>query len=230
VEQARMTSTSLKPTVTFLAGLEKNNAKVWFDAHRADYDAHWVATGKALVEALAPKLHKIDGNAHAEPRIGGSIFRINRDVRFSKDKSPYKTHLDLWFWTGATRDGSTPGYFVRITPREFGVGAGMHHFESDALKKYRAAVGDAKKGADLAKIIASVKKAGLDVGGVGYKKVPRGFEPDHPRAELLKHDSLHVYVQQKKVPATIDDVVKQAVDVWKKAAPITKWLGPVVKS
>ena len=92
-----------KETIRFLAGLHKNNNKVWFEGHREDYEAYFMEPAKAFVVAIAPRLCKLDPAINAEPRVNASILRINRDVRFSKDKSPYKDHLDLWFWTGKDR-------------------------------------------------------------------------------------------------------------------------------
>jgi uncharacterized protein (DUF2461 family) len=89
-----------KQTVDFLAGVRDHNNKKWFDGHRGDYEQAFLAPAVAFSEALAPWLRKIEPEICVEPRVNGSIMRINRDIRFSKDKSPYKDHLDLWFWTG----------------------------------------------------------------------------------------------------------------------------------
>src|SRR5947208_986392 len=85
----------------FLAGLQANNNKTWFDANRADYDTGLIAPARQFVVDLGAKLREqVSPRIHAEPRTGGSLMRINRDTRFSKDKSPYKDYLGLWFWEG----------------------------------------------------------------------------------------------------------------------------------
>ena len=89
-----------KDTIAFLRELEKNNTKVFFDANKARFEKVWVEPAMALVMAVGPALQKRTPAISFEPRIGGSLMRMNRDVRFSKDKSPYKTHLDLFFWEG----------------------------------------------------------------------------------------------------------------------------------
>ncbi len=104
-----------KETLEFLAALRTNNDKKWFDAHRADYESYFVEPAKDFVAALAPRLKTIDRKIHAEPRINGSILRIQRDVRFARDKSPYKDHLDLWFWTGEEKGWDSSGFFLRLT-------------------------------------------------------------------------------------------------------------------
>ena len=90
-------------TFAFLTGLIQNNTKQWFDDHRSDYDQYWVEPAKDFVAGIGPKLRAFAPNVNFEPKINGSIFRINRDVRFSNNKRPYKTTLDLWFWEGEKR-------------------------------------------------------------------------------------------------------------------------------
>ena len=146
---------------------------------------------------MAELLASISPAIHAEPRVNGSIVRINRDVRFSKDKSPYKTHLDLWFWTGHRRGWDRPGFFFRLQPPHLILGAGMHKFQKPQLGAYRAAVTNEATGAALRRAIADVAAAGpYAVGGIGYKKVPRGLPADHPNADLLRHNGLHVSCEE----------------------------------
>ena len=97
-----------KETVRFLAGLRRNNKKEWFEAHRDDYDHHFIEPAKAFVAALAPRLARIDPAIHAEPRVNGSILRINRDVRFSKDKSLTRTTSISGSGAARTRAGTAP--------------------------------------------------------------------------------------------------------------------------
>jgi uncharacterized protein (TIGR02453 family) len=214
-----------KETVRFLAGLRRNNKKEWFEAHRDDYDSHFIEPAKAFVAALAPRLARIDPAIHAEPRVNGSILRINRDVRFSKDKSPYKDHLDLWFWSGEDKGWDCSGFFFRLTPDELLVGGGMHGFMPEALARYRAAVLDDVKGAALVRAVAKVRKAGHEVGGQTYKKTPRGVAEDHPRADLLKHSGLYAgwtgkHPRELSGPGLVSFVAKHCAAV----APIHHWL------
>ena len=102
-------------TPRFLGDLAGNNNKAWFDANRAAYDEYWVAPAKQFVDAVGEALVDIAPRIEAQPRVNGSIFRVNRDIRFSKDKRPYKEHLDFWFWEGE-RKRAVSGFFMRITP------------------------------------------------------------------------------------------------------------------
>jgi uncharacterized protein (TIGR02453 family) len=187
-----------RETARFLADLEKNNDKAWFDAHRADYDAFYVAPALAFVSAVGPRLRKISPSVVCEPRINGSLFRINRDVRFSKDKRPYKHHIDLWFWHGARKGWDAPGFFFRMYSDRLILGAGMHKFEKPKLDAFRSAVIDARAGRALAKVADDVRAAGpYIVGGASRKTVPTGFDPDHARAEFLLHEGLWAELDTK---------------------------------
>ena len=121
-------------TATFLQGIGENNEKTWFDAHRDAYEACYVAPAKAFVAAIGPRLREISPDVSFEPKVNGSIFRINRDVRFSKDKRPYRNHIDLWFWHGAHRGSASPGFFFRMYSDRLILGAGMHQLEKPQLE------------------------------------------------------------------------------------------------
>jgi uncharacterized protein (TIGR02453 family) len=99
-------------TLGFLRDVRRHNERTWFEANRSRYEAGYIEPAKAFVAAVAPALEAIVPGIKAEPRVLGSIFRINRDTRFSKDKRPYKDHLDFWFWEGdrkATSSGCSRG-------------------------------------------------------------------------------------------------------------------------
>jgi hypothetical protein len=126
-------------TIRFLRQLRANNRKDWFDAQRTDYEAFWVAPAEAFVVAAGQLLAELAPGIWAEPRVLGSIFRINRDTRFAHDASPYKDHLDFWFWEGERRR-AVSGFFARLTPEFLGVGAGCHGLDPEGLTRFRQAV------------------------------------------------------------------------------------------
>lgn len=178
-------------TVEFLKGLRANNSKAWLDAHRADYEAGYVEPAKRFVEACGRALIAFAPQVQAEPRVLGSIFRINRDIRFSKDKTPYKDHLDLWFWEGE-RKNPRSGLFFRLTRNRLILGAGVHKFDSPRLARYRRALADPKSAAALEKAVAAVAEAGLGLGGEHYKTTPRELADASPAiARLARFNALH---------------------------------------
>ena len=214
-------------TFDFLAGLAANNDKAWFDAHRADYEAAWLAPAQAFVLALGERLAELAPGIHAEAKVNGSIFRINRDTRFSKDKTPYKEHLDLMFWLGEGRSRECPGFFFRMYADSLHVGAGMHGFEKPVLAAYRQAV-LGPQGAALGEIAAAL---GEDFADPELAKVPRGFDPDHPRAALLRHKTIHAGRTWSPVPTelrgpeAVDFVARQL----RPMVPLLLWVSALVE-
>ena len=179
-----------KEAIAFFKGLEANNSKAWFDVHRDDYLEHVLEPLKFLVMALgAAFTRKIPGIV-ADPRVNGSIFRINRDTRFSRDKSPYKTQAGVYLWIGPGEKLACPGFYFEIGPRHVSLGSGTYMFADSAIGAYRRYVSE--KGNRLATAIRKAEKAGFELGGEKLKRVPSGFDPAHKHAELLKHKGLYV--------------------------------------
>jgi uncharacterized protein (TIGR02453 family) len=214
-----------KQTLTFLRGLAENNDRDWFQAHRDDYEAYWLEPAKDFVVAAGEALERFAPGVSAEPRVNGSIFRINRDTRFSKDKTPYKDHLDLWFWEGE-RKRAVSGYFFRVTPGGVHVGAGSHMFDRDRLAAYRDAVVDPESGPALAAVVRSMERKKFNVNGEVYKRLPRGYEAGDPVTErLLRHNALWIG-EEAPVSAELHTpaIVRRVASEWKRMTPLHRWL------
>ena len=213
-------------TSAFLRGLGENNTKAWFDAHRDDYETHYLAPAKSLVEALGDRLLKLAPGIRAEPRVNGSIFRINRDIRFSRDKTPYKDHIDLWFWEGPNRKTAVSAFFLRIRATRVEIGAGALHFERQSLAAYRKSLSLDRSAKALATAISKVERAGFRVYGEHYKKLPRGVKPSSElRDTLMRHNALWCSRDQK-LP---DEFYSAAFatycsKTWRKLLPLHRWL------
>ncbi len=212
-------------TITFLKGLGTDNTKAWFDAHRSDYDAHYIAPAKAFIEAVAAPLREFAPGIQAEPRVNGSIFRINRDIRFSKDKTPYKDHLDLSFWVGE-RKAATSGFFFRLTANTLILGAGNHGFDKVRLETFRQAIMDIKSRTELARMIADLEASNHAIGGGHYARVPRGFSADDAAAErLLKFNGLWA-TRETPHPGELftDGFADFCATEWRRMNPLHHWL------
>lgn len=210
----------------FLAGLARNNDRAWFADHRDDYEQLVLEPARDLVVAVGEELDRRGVTVHAEPRVNGSILRINRDTRFSKDKSPYKSYLDLWFWQGAVPSRLCPGFFFRLEPDGLALGAGRHHFEPPLLARYREAVADQERGAALVQAVERVEAAGYEIGNRGYKRMPAGYAADGRRADLLLHDGLFGYVHLRPVPpeAHTAELPAFCAGRFAELAPVQHWL------
>jgi|SRR5436305_91738 len=210
-------------TFRFLRDLGPNNNKTWFEAHRSTYEDDLLEPAMAFIEAIGPLLAKFSPGARAEPRIGGSMMRINRDIRFSKDKRPYKDHLDMMFRVGPAK--TSPGYWFRLTPQELMLGAGMHTLDKPELDRYRKAVDADGPGAELANIVTKAERGRFDVGGEHYKRVPAGFAPDHRRQALLRHAGLTIGTgMDVPAEATTSKFPAFCAARYKKMAPLVDWL------
>lgn len=173
----------------FLTELPKRNKK-WFDNNRKTYESGLAAPAKQFVDCLGPILcEEISTGITAQARVNGSIAPINNDVRFSKDKSPYKDHLLFRFWEGAEKK-TAPTLFVRLAPNEIGFASGVAFADAHA---WRAAIDDNKSGKKLDSLLNKLaKKYSLDVAGAELKRVPAPFNADHDRAGLLRHKMFQV--------------------------------------
>lgn len=208
----------------FLRELGDNNTKQWFDAHRGRYQAALLEPAKAFVGAVAERLHELGPGLHAEPRIHRSIFQIHRDTRFSIDKTPYKTHLDLWFWSG-DHHRSGAGLFFRLRHDSVLLGAGRHQFDKPALGLFRAAVDDEGAGTALQAIADELAARGVAVDGSHYKRVPRGFDAAHPRGDWLRHNALYAGTESP-IPPSISTAgfVDEVLERWRPLMPLLGWL------
>jgi uncharacterized protein (TIGR02453 family) len=197
--------------VEFYDGLIADNSKAYWIDQRAVYDADVRAPMQALLADL-------------EPEFGpGKIFRPYRDVRFSRDKTPYKTHC-----------GATAGpFYVQVGADGLMAAGGYYQMASDQVTRFRAAVDDERRGTDLEKRLAALE--GLTVAGETLKTRPRGYDPDHPRIDLLRHKGLYAWRAWEPddvlhEPGTLDRVAR----TWRTLRPLMEWLadhvGPTEQS
>lgn len=191
----------------FYDDLEVDNTKSFWEAHKHVYIESVKAPMTALCAALADEF----GPA--------KIFRPYRDVRFSKDRTPYKTHQGAYVGVGPAT-----GWYVEISPQGLRTGAGFYEASGTRLAAYREAVAHERFGPELETLVAGLKGQGFEVGGDTLKTHPRGFDADHPRIALLRHKSLTLGRQHGFGPeihtATALDLVR---DDWRSLRPLVEW-------
>jgi len=214
----------------FFRALARNQRREWFEAHRQEYEQGWHAPMKAL---LAEVRERIDPLFRRHPLGEPKVFRIYRDVRFSKDKSPYKTHIGGYVVVdGAGRAPSAPAaLYVHLGAREAFVAAGHYMMEPEQLTHFRDAVVDERRGGELVALLRKLTRAGFAVGARDtLQRVPRGFDPGHPRADLLKRKGLIVSFPEPPRqllvrPAFVDWLVTHT----KRAVPLVEWLASLAE-
>jgi uncharacterized protein (TIGR02453 family) len=188
----------------FFEDLELDNTKSWWTAHKELYETKVLGPMQALLAELAKEFGE------------GKIFRPYRDVRFSADKSPYKTNI-------AAVNG---GGYISLSAAGLGVGGGLYMPSSAQLARFRQAVASERTGPELERIVATLEHKGIDVTAHEVlKTTPRGYAPDHPRIELLRHKGLTAW---KEWPAGTwlgtPEAKKRVVGVLRAATPLRAWL------
>ena len=213
--------------IQFLVDLAENNDRAWFTPRKDDFERLLKRPLEALCVALDERFHARGIPLSADP--ARSPFRIYRDVRFSKDKSPYKTNISASFpWAEggaeATRDEGDPGGYFHLAPGEVYVGGGMWHPPTAKLAAFRNVVADDPEAVhrfiDEPRFVATFGQ----MSGDKLKRVPQGFPADHPEAELLKHKDLtfgHRLSDDDVTSPGLPDVIADSFEI---AVPVMRWL------
>jgi uncharacterized protein (TIGR02453 family) len=210
---------------SFFNKLKKNNSKEWFENNRKDYENYILHPSREFVVEMGKKLRRIAPGINAVPMINKSLFKINRDVRFSKDKSPYKTYMGIWLWEGNRKRMESSGFYLHAENNTMFVGVGIKMFSKPLLDRYRQAVVEKKSGGELKKAVKKISDQGYVVNGKHYKKVPRGYEADHPNAEFLLYNGLTARNEEKVPDAFFSDaIIDYAYSHYKNMLPLHQWL------
>jgi uncharacterized protein (TIGR02453 family) len=193
----------------FYERLELDNSKAFWTANKTIYDE----AIKQPFAALSEQTSKRYGALH--------LFRPYRDVRFSKDKTPYKTAAGA-----VTESQGGASYYVQVSSEGLFAGCGMYHMASDQLERFRAALDDPRKGAAIDKVVAALRKAGYEISAMeSLKTAPRGYPKDHPRIDLLRQKGLTMgrafpVAKWMSTPNALDRIR----GVWDDAKPMNTWL------
>lgn len=191
----------------FYDDLEMDNTKSFWEAHKATYAEAVRGPMTELMAALADEF--------GTPKV----FRPYRDVRFAKDKTPYKTHQGAF-----VAAGPSCGWYAQIGAPGFRVGGGFYDAAGPALARFRSAIDDERQGEELAGLLTELTAAGFEIGGQRLKTAPRGYDVSHPRIELLRHKSLtlgrnYAFDEVIHTPELVDRVRAD----WRLMRPLVEW-------
>lgn len=183
--------------LAFLDELSVNNNREWFKANKGRYEELVLDVALRFIQAMQDPLAEIAPKFVALPtRVGGSLMRVYRDTRFSRNKTPYKTNIGIQFRHERAKDVHSPGYYVHIAPQEVFIGVGMWRPDSDPLRGIRDRI--AAKPDEWKRIVADQKfKRHFDFGGETLTRPPRGFDKDHECIEDIKRKS---FIAVKHMP------------------------------
>jgi uncharacterized protein (TIGR02453 family) len=211
---------------TFLADLRANNDREWFAANKHRYEEQVLEPALAFIDAFAPKLEKISPHFRADARpSGGSLFRIYRDTRFSKDKSPYKTNLGIHFRHELAKGARAPApsYYLHIGPGEVFAGGGIWHPDTAAATRIREAiVGDSERWRRATRSGAFDKR--LELGGDSLKRVPPWADAEHPFAEDLKRKDFFGWARLSEDDVVAPGFIDEYARICRTATPLVQFL------
>jgi uncharacterized protein (TIGR02453 family) len=191
----------------FYDDLEVDNTRSFWEKHRPIYTESVRQPMTALCEALEPEF----GEA--------KVFRPHRDVRFAKDKTPYKTHQGAF-----AAAGPATGWYVEISARGLRVGAGFYEASGERLARIREAMADDKSGPRLQRVLRKLEKDGFEISGERLKTSPRGYDADHPRIELLRHKQLFAAKSFGFEGLDSPDVLDRVRADWRALRPLVEWV------
>ena len=208
----------------FLTELKRNNDRGWFQENKSRYED--VARGPAMefIAAVAPGLARVSKHIRADPRpVGGSLFRIHRDVRFSKDKSPYKTHVGIHLRHVAAKDAHAPGFYLHLEPRQVFFGCGIWHPDTKTARRIREAI--VERSGDWRKAVHAKRfRAQFELSGESLKRPPRDFDPEHPLIDDLKRKDFIAVKALKQSDVTQPDFATDFVKLCSQGAPLMRFL------
>ena len=215
-----MTSSFNDDTFAFLRELARNNDRTWFNENKSRYERSVKAPALAFIADAEKPLKRLSKHLVVDARpVGGSMFRIYRDTRFSKDKTPYKTHVGMHF---PLREGvHTPGFYLHVEPNASFVAGGIWNPDADSLQAIRDAI--AAKAADWRRASGD-----LDEDEGALKRPPRGFDPEHPMIEDLKRKTFTGSLRLSDGQLERDDAVQTFVATCKELVPLVRFLAKAV--
>lgn len=204
--------------LAFLEDLEAHNDRVWFAEHKDIHEAEVKQPASVFAELIATHLETRTGIPH-----NAKVFRIHRDVRFSKDKRPYNAHLHIAFKPHSPLE-MPPMWFFGLDPRKVSLGCGVFAFGKQELVDFRDRVAGAE-GADLVRSLDRLRAQGARLGEPALKRVPPGYDKQHARADLLRHKGLAVWFDfEDRAWVTATDVVPRTLAEFDRLRPVFDWL------
>jgi uncharacterized protein (TIGR02453 family) len=209
-------------TPRFLGQLSKNNNRPWFEKNKARFTCSFKEPAETFARALSEAMRKTFPDL--DP-LAVKIFQVHRDIRFSRDKTPYKTHIGIRLSGEPGQGCGAPFFYVQIEAEALRLVTGIKALEGKTAVRYRQAMSDAGRGQALARVIAGLAKRGLDPQGEKYKRMPPGVDAAGPAAELAKYKGLYV-VETLPLPADFHTprLPEFCARRFKPAKPLYDWL------
>jgi len=212
-------------SLDFLNDIRQNNNKEWFEANRDRYEELILEPSRAFVEEMGEHLQALVPTIHAKPKVNGSLFRIYRDIRFSKDKTPIKSRIGVIFWQGVGKRMQSSSFYLHFSPDELFFAVGIRGFSRESLIGYRDYIKHDRNREELYQILQDIEAKGYSIPEPSYKRVPREFESTITHSHLTKFSAMYAY---KQTP--FDDIlftealVDHAYQIYEDLLPLQQWV------
>jgi uncharacterized protein (TIGR02453 family) len=217
-----------KAGINFLRKLKRNNNRQWFEKHKEDFETDVKLPMQSIISSLQPYFDSFAPQFDINPKR--SLFRIYRDIRFSKDKTPYKTHVAAHFvLRGKPKGVEGSGFYLHIEPGEIFLGGGIYTPDSDQLKSIRRAIAERSKEFLMIVSDKSFVRRFKKIDGDKLQRVPRGYDPGHPMAEWLKLKQFFVGVEWKQEKCLKKSFIEEIAKVYEEATPLVMFLNDALK-
>jgi len=214
-----------KKGIDFLKELELNNTKAWFENHRSIWEKEILLPNTDFIQEMGETLQILVPTIHFKPKVSGSLFRIYRDVRFSKDKTPMKSKIGLLFWQGQAHRMQSSSFYMHYDKNSYFIASGIRSFKPPLLKAYRSYIKNRKNRESLHIILEELRQKGYRVPETKYKRVPPESDKDEDFIYLAKQAAMFSYMEYK-----IDDtfytqkIVDKVFKIYEDMSKLQKWV------
>lgn len=214
-----------KEGIEFLKELKENNSKEWFENNRHIWEKEILIPNKAFIQEMGETLQILVPTIHAKPKVGGSLFKIYRDIRFSKDKTPIKSKIGLLFWQGQAHRMQSSSFYMHYDKDGYFIATGIRNFKPPLLKTYREYIKDEERRNELHMILQDLKEKGYKLPEQRYKRIPRGFDGDEENIYLSLYDAMFAYKSHSLDKTFFSArIINKAFKIYDDMRHLQKWL------
>ena len=213
-----------KETLSFLRSIQNNNSKEWFDTHKDEYINYILEPSRAFVEEMGEHLQALVPTINAIPKINQSLFRIYRDIRFSKDKTPIKSKIGVIFWQGNHIRMQSSCFYLHFSPKELLIASGIRTFDPDLLAAYRDYIKIDKNRESLHQILEDLRSKEYIIEEPGYKRLPKVFDTEISHEYLAKMKAVAVYHTLKASAISSKKFIPELYKHYEQFLPLQQWL------
>jgi len=225
---SRKMSKELFPFVTekFLRDLSKNNNKEWFAKNKSRFENEFLIPASNFVVEIGERIREFAPEVIAIPKVDKSIFRLHRDMRFSKDKKPYKTNLGIYIWEGNLPRMECPGFYFHLEPGQIFFGSGIYRFSNEQLLKFREIISQEENAIELEEVITQItKNSEYKIGGGELKKTPRGYDKSYKFKKFFLYNGLYSYFEKPSLDDLKNvDIIEFSTKIYYDFISLHRWL------